>query len=258
MADPKSNSVPFGKQKATRKTLRIGRASKASPRSSRDRRREPNSRLTPRFRRTLIDAVSASQMVSTPFSSLTDRRIRPCGLRHDTDLTTPVISMVFLESEDNRPDCDARVPDPNTARPHDVRLTTRKNRRYVLISCRACQLAAALCLLQTLPNSIPARAARFGTQFCTAHVNSVRRRTIEHTPRAAVRPPACGSVSSCTPSCGRPDRRPDRRPRNRRRRHDSTRVVSSCGEPKLTSPWPVSWRGAFLLRRRHARSSESK
>jgi hypothetical protein len=47
----------------------------------------------------LIDAVSASQMVSTPFSSLTDRRICPCGLRHDTDLTTPVISMVLFESK---------------------------------------------------------------------------------------------------------------------------------------------------------------
>src|SRR5262245_53238426 len=54
---------------------------------------------TPRFRRMLIDAVSASQTVSTPFSSFTDRRICPCGFRHDTNLTTPLTSIVLLESK---------------------------------------------------------------------------------------------------------------------------------------------------------------
>jgi len=46
-----------------------------------------------------IDAVSASHTVSVPFSSFTDRRICPCGLRHDTDLTTPLTSIVLVESK---------------------------------------------------------------------------------------------------------------------------------------------------------------
>jgi hypothetical protein len=53
------------------------------------------------LRSTLIDAVSASQSVIAPLSSVTVRTMCPCGLRHDTDFTTPVISIVRELS--NRP-----------------------------------------------------------------------------------------------------------------------------------------------------------
>src|SRR4030095_3719312 len=98
VVDPKVNSLPFGS--STLRARISGRAriegEPAIVRRSPTRIGLPS---TPRFRRMLIDAVSASQIVSTPLSSLTDRRICPCGLRHDTDLTTPVTSIVFRESK---------------------------------------------------------------------------------------------------------------------------------------------------------------
>ena len=50
---------------------------------------------TPRLRRTLIDAVSASQSTTLPLSSVTASVMCPCGLRHEIAFTTPVISIVF-------------------------------------------------------------------------------------------------------------------------------------------------------------------
>jgi len=49
----------------------------------------------------LIDAVSASQSVIAPLSSVTVITMWPCGLDHETDLTTPVTSIVRPLS--NRP-----------------------------------------------------------------------------------------------------------------------------------------------------------
>src|SRR5215468_9411928 len=98
LVDPNVNSKPFGSS-----TLRA----RSSGRLRIDGepaivRRSPiwiELPSTPRFRRMLIDAVSASHTVSTPLASFTDRRICPCGLRHDTDLTTPLTSIVLLESK---------------------------------------------------------------------------------------------------------------------------------------------------------------
>src|SRR4030095_12018032 len=98
VVDPNVNSLPFGSSTLRARIsgrLRID-GEPAIVRRSPTRIELPS---TPRFRRMLIDAVSASQTVSMPFSSFTARRICPCGLRHDTDLTMPLTSIVFLESK---------------------------------------------------------------------------------------------------------------------------------------------------------------